>query len=131
MGSAGKFHVRISIHIVLDQLTNILPSKDRGLAFDAMDEFMTLVLKAISEHGSRAVRVFPPEAGVLISFSDRVALDVVGEYITSVLTRAREISVDIFLKATAASFREAWKMVDTIMAAGGESTSRTRAEDVV
>lgn len=113
------------------QLTNLLPSKDRGLAFDAMDEFMSLVLKAISEHGSRAVRVFPPEAGVLISFSDRVASDVVGEYIASVLTRAREISVDIFLKATAASFREAWKMVDTIMAAGGESTSRTRAEDVV
>lgn len=108
-----------------------MPSKDRQLAFDAMDDFMTIVLNAISEHGSRAVRVFPAEAGVLISFSERVASDVVGEYISTVLTRAREISLDIFLKATAASFREAWKIVDTIMAAGGASTSRTKAEDVV
>ncbi|KAJ3874198.1 exocyst complex component Sec10-like protein [Lentinula edodes] len=112
-----------------DPLANF--TKDRQLAFDAMDDFMTIVLNAISEHGSRAVRVFPAEAGVLISFSERVASDVVGEYISTVLTRAREISIDIFLKATAASFREAWKMVDTIMAAGGASTSRTKAEDVV
>ncbi|KAJ4490293.1 exocyst complex component Sec10-like protein [Lentinula aciculospora] len=112
-----------------DPLANF--TEDRRLAFDAMDDFMSLVLNAISEHGSRAVRVFPAEAGVLISFSERVASDVVGEYISPVLTRAREISIDIFLKATAASFREAWKMVDTIMAAGGDLTSRTKAEDVV
>ncbi|KAJ4002004.1 exocyst complex component Sec10-like protein [Lentinula boryana] len=112
-----------------DPLANF--TKDRHLAFDAMDDFMSIVLKAISEHGSRAVRVFPAEAGVLISFSERVASDVVGEYISAVLTRAREISVDVFLKATAASFREAWKMVDTIITAGRESTFRTQAEDVV
>ncbi|KIK68229.1 hypothetical protein GYMLUDRAFT_154488 [Collybiopsis luxurians FD-317 M1] len=112
-----------------DPLANF--TKDRQLAFDAMDDFMSIVLKAISDHGSRAVRVFPPESGVLIAFSDRVASDVVGEYIATLLARAREISVDLYLKATAASFREAWKMVDTIMAAGGESVSRTKAEDVV
>ncbi|KAJ3716502.1 exocyst complex component Sec10-like protein [Lentinula raphanica] len=112
-----------------DPLANF--TKDRHLAFDAMDDFMSIVLKALSDHGSRAVRVFPPEAGVLISFSERVASEVVGEYISTVLARAREIAIDVFLKATAASFREAWKMVDTIIAAGGESTSRTSAEDVV
>ncbi|KAJ3727972.1 hypothetical protein C8R42DRAFT_639037 [Lentinula raphanica] len=80
---------------------------------------------------SRAVRVFPPEAGVLISFSERVDSKVVGEYIFTVLARAREIAIEVYLKATAASFREAWKMVDTIIAAGGGSTSRTSAEDVV
>jgi recyclin-1 len=35
------------------------------------------VLSALTEHGSRAVRVFPPPSQVLISFSERVAVDVV------------------------------------------------------
>jgi hypothetical protein len=42
-----------------------------------MDEFMTFVLNAILEHGSRAVRVFPRESGVLIAFAERIAGEVV------------------------------------------------------
>jgi hypothetical protein len=38
---------------------------------------MGLVLDALREHGSRAVRVFPPAAGVLLSFADRIATEVV------------------------------------------------------
>ncbi|KAJ7729685.1 exocyst complex component Sec10-domain-containing protein [Mycena maculata] len=108
---------------------------DGGLNFDAMDEFMSAILGAIIEHGSRAVRVFPPASEVLISFADRVATDVVAEYITSLLTRARELSNATYLKATAATFRESWRMVDAIMQAAAErpdsNVQRTRAEDVV
>lgn len=53
----------------------------------------------------------------------------------SLLTRAREISNETFLKASAASFREAWRMVDMIVQVSSERTdaivSRTSAEDVV
>jgi len=45
-----------------------------------MDAFMGFVLDALREHGSRAVRVFPPAAGVLVSFADRVATEVVRRY---------------------------------------------------
>ncbi len=45
-----------------------------------MDVFMGFVLDALREHGSRAVRVFPPAAGVLVSFADRVATEVVRRY---------------------------------------------------
>jgi recyclin-1 len=67
----------------------------------------------------------------------------VGEYITTLLTRARELSSSstsrvtsaLFLQATAASFKEAWRMVDAIMQAAKErddtGVERTRAEDVV
>ncbi|KAF7297818.1 hypothetical protein MKEN_01405500 [Mycena kentingensis (nom. inval.)] len=109
---------------------------DEGyLDFDAMHEFMDSILGAITEHGSRAVRVFPPASGTLIAFCDRVATEIVGEYITSLLTRAREISNATFLKATAATFRESWRMTEAIMQAGKEredsDISQTRAEDVV
>ena len=46
---------------------------------------MGLVLDALREHGSRAVRVFPPAAGVLLSFADRIATEVVRRH-TSCIT---------------------------------------------
>ncbi|KAF7430450.1 F-box protein: endocytic membrane traffic, recycling ReCYcling 1 [Pleurotus ostreatus] len=109
-------------------------AKDGVLDFDAMDEFMTHVLEAIRVNGSLAVRVFPPASEVLLNFADRLATDVVGEYITALLTRAREVSNDTFLKAAAATFREAWRMVDAMQAASvreDSAVSKTRAEDVV
>lgn len=45
--------------------------------FDAMDAFITSVLAILKEQGSRAVRVFPPDAGVLISFAERLSNEVV------------------------------------------------------
>jgi recyclin-1 len=100
-----------------------------------MDEFIKYVLSALTEHGSRAVRVFPPDSRVLLSFADRLAVDVVAEYIMPLLTRAREISNETFLIATAACFKETLRMVDTIMQVASHSSStvvtRTNAEDVV
>jgi hypothetical protein len=52
-------------------------SVEGTLNFEPMDAFMGFVLDALREHGSRAVRVFPPAAGVLVSFADRVAMEVV------------------------------------------------------
>ncbi|EPQ50311.1 hypothetical protein GLOTRDRAFT_50733 [Gloeophyllum trabeum ATCC 11539] len=106
-----------------------------ALAFDAMDILMTNVLEALRDHGARAVRVFPPESNVLLSFADRIAVEVVCEYIAQLLTRAREISNAVFLQATAATFKEAWRMVDTVMQVAEQRAdclvTRTKAEDVV
>ncbi|TFK45675.1 hypothetical protein OE88DRAFT_1639530 [Heliocybe sulcata] len=116
-----------------DPLDNFTESGE--LAFDAMDELMTTVLAAVREHGARAVRVFPPESGALLSFADRLAVEVVGEYIAQLLTRAREISNVAFLQATAASFKESWRIVDALIAVAQQRSdslvTRTKAEDVV
>lgn len=42
-----------------------------------MDAFMTEILSALREDGKKAVRVFPPSAHVLLSFSERLAVEVV------------------------------------------------------
>lgn len=98
-----------------------------------MEEFINHILSALAENGSRALRVFPADSRVLLSFADRLAVDVVAEYIRPLLTRAREISNETFLIATAASFKETWRMVDTIVqvASATPSVTRTNAEDVV
>ncbi|KAL0959477.1 hypothetical protein HGRIS_011187 [Hohenbuehelia grisea] len=46
------------------------------LDFDAMDEFMGHILAAIKEHGSLAVRVFPPASDVPLNFAERLAPEV-------------------------------------------------------
>ncbi|CCM05375.1 uncharacterized protein FIBRA_07591 [Fibroporia radiculosa] len=108
---------------------------DGRLFFDAMDSFMSGVIDALREHGPRAIRVFPPKTNVLLTFADRLATDVVGEYISPLLTRAREIGNEIFLKATAASFNEAWRMVNTVVqiahSRSDSNISRAQAEDVL
>ncbi|KAF9440703.1 hypothetical protein P691DRAFT_715495, partial [Macrolepiota fuliginosa MF-IS2] len=106
-----------------------------GLDFTPMDDFMSQILEAVNDHGARAVRIFPPRAQVLIAFADRLATEVVGEYIMSLLERAREVSTVMYLQATAASFSQAWKMVDAILQAAEQrkdsEVTRTKAEDVV
>ncbi len=42
-----------------------------------MDGFIGDILAALEEHGSRAIRVFPAEANVLLSFADKLATEVV------------------------------------------------------
>ncbi|EEB92884.1 hypothetical protein MPER_08538, partial [Moniliophthora perniciosa FA553] len=51
-------------------------TKSNTLDFDPMDEFMGTIRGAIVEHGSIAVRVFPPESDVLLLFAERVANEV-------------------------------------------------------
>ncbi|KAG8918286.1 F-box protein: endocytic membrane traffic, recycling ReCYcling 1 [Tulasnella sp. 418] len=96
-----------------DPIKNFTASKT--LDFQPMDDFMKHVLDAIRTHGAMAVRVFPPPSGVLISFCERLANEVVGEYIIPLLSHARSISNEIFLQATAATFVQSWRMVDIMM----------------
>ena len=109
------------------------------LDLDSMDEFMTHVLDALRTDGATAVHVFPPSSYVILSFADRLATEVVGEYITPLLTKGREVSNDVFLKATAATFCEAWRIVETLVQLNNEQAepgreeyvTQTQAEDVV
>lgn len=97
---------------------------------------MKYVLQAFTENGSIAVRVFPSESPTLLSFASKLATDVIAEYINPLLSRAREISNDSFLRATAACFKESWKLVDAVIQVSSSSPSkstisRTQAEDVM
>ena len=96
-----------------------------------MDRFIAHILAALREHGARAVRVFPAPAGVPLAFAERLANDVIGEYIAPLLTRAREVSNEAYLKAAAASFAQAWTMVSVLLELAQGQVGKERAEDVV
>lgn len=87
----------------------------RQLDFTPMDSFIAHVLEAFKTDAELAVRIFPTDAAVVLSFCDRVVTDVIGEYINSLLSSARAISPHLFLQATPASFIQAWKLVDVVV----------------
>ncbi|WWC91812.1 uncharacterized protein L201_006759 [Kwoniella dendrophila CBS 6074] len=106
----------------------------RQLDFTPMDAFISHVLGAFRIDAEFAKRVFPPNARVILSFCDRVASDVIGEYIHPLLSQARAVSQDLFLQATAATFVQAWKLVDLVMEVLGDDQSsipKTKVEDTV
>ena len=75
MGSSGQLYVRDPGS---PRSITLMPlRKDEQLDFDAMDAFIANILDILKEQGRRAVRVFPPDAGVLISFAERLANEVV------------------------------------------------------
>lgn len=87
----------------------------RQLDFTPMDAFMSHVLESFRLDAELVVRVFPSGAKVVYSFSDRVAMDVLGEYINTLLGQTRIMSPELSLRASAASFVQAWKLVDVSM----------------
>ncbi|KAH7884202.1 exocyst complex component Sec10-domain-containing protein [Phlebopus sp. FC_14] len=100
-----------------DPLANF--TKDQRLDFTPMDAFMSRVLSSLVEDGSRAVRVFPTATGVLLAFADRIASEVIAEYISQLLSHAQTLSTSLFLSATAACFGEAWRFVEGIVKVSG------------
>lgn len=90
-----------------------------------MDAFMLHVLESFKMDAELAVKVFPPRAQIVHSFSDRVASDVIGEYISTLLGQTRIMSPEMSLRATAASFVQAWKLVDVAMEMLGEGQTET------
>ncbi|WVQ84674.1 hypothetical protein IAT38_006829 [Cryptococcus sp. DSM 104549] len=106
----------------------------RQLDFTPMDAFMNHVLEAFRIDAETATRVFPANARVVLSFCDRMASDVIGEYIHPLLSQARAVSQDLFLRATAATFVQAWKLVDVVMEVLGDTQkiiAKTQVEDSV
>jgi recyclin-1 len=76
---------------------NLQPSLDffRGLAI------------ALNEEAAMIDRVFPPTVDVLQPFLDRVADDIISEYLTTLLDESHDIGVEVYLKAMAGVFDQA------------------------
>ncbi|KAF2832069.1 secretion pathway protein Sls2/Rcy1 [Ophiobolus disseminans] len=86
-------------HYGTNQL-NLQPSHDffRGLAI------------ALNEEAAIIDRVFPSTVDVLQPFLDRVAEDIISEYLTTLLDEAHDISIEVYLKAIAGVFDQALQL---------------------
>lgn len=122
-----------AMRVVCRKITTPSGTRSDGIDFSAMDEFMTSTLAILTSEGSLIARVFPPEADVLLYFLERVANDVVSDYITSLLAAAQPLQHPLFLLATAATFGQVYRLVDKVLEIEpkNERVTKDRAEDVV
>ncbi|GAA6038172.1 hypothetical protein JCM8097_005776 [Rhodosporidiobolus ruineniae] len=117
----------------LTKVETIHGTQGDGIDFTPMDFFMQTILGVLEREGSLIARVFPPQSDILLYFLERLANDVVSEYITQLLSAAQPLQHPLFLLATAATFGQVYRLVDTVLAIEPKVPSVTieRAEDVV
>jgi recyclin-1 len=81
-----------------------------GLTLEPSHEFFRGLAIALNDEASVIDRVFPPTVDVLQSFIERVADDVIAEYLTTLFDEAHDISIEIYLKAVAGVFDQALQL---------------------
>ncbi|KDN53498.1 hypothetical protein K437DRAFT_241668 [Tilletiaria anomala UBC 951] len=103
------------------------------LDFTPMDRFMSDVLETVRTDGSLIARVFPPEQDVVLAFADRVAGEVIADYVAPLLDQAKSNSVHTYVRACAATFAQALRLADALQEVQPTSPqlSKDRCEDVV
>lgn len=89
---------------------------------------MSSILSILTSEGALIARVFPPQADVLLYFLERVANDVVSEYITSLLAAAQPLRKPLFLLATAATFGQVYRLVDCVLEIRADSSPSSSAD---
>lgn len=71
-------HYDLSYQSLIHLACMCISDRDQNkLDFNAMDEFMNHVITALHKDGGSAVRIFPPESYVVLSFAERLTNEVV------------------------------------------------------
>ena len=80
------------------------------LSLQPSHDFFHGLAVALNEEAGVIDRVFPPTVDVMQPFLDRVAEDIISEYLTTLLDEAHDISIEVYLKAIAGVFDQALQL---------------------
>ncbi|KAJ4380291.1 F-box protein: endocytic membrane traffic, recycling ReCYcling 1 [Didymella sp. IMI 355093] len=103
-----------------DCLPNLSSSQ---LTLEPSREFFHGLAIALNEETSIIDQVFPPSFDVLQPFLERVAEDIISEYITSLFDEAHDVSTDIYLKAVAGVFDQASQLAISLKPTKGSKAN--------
>lgn len=80
------------------------------LSLQPSHDFFRGLAVALNEEAAIIDRVFPASVDVLQPFLDRVAEDVISEYVTSLFDEAHDVGIEIYLKAVSGVFDQALQL---------------------
>jgi recyclin-1 len=103
-----------------DCLPNLSSSQ---LTLEPSREFFHGLAIALNEETSIIDRVFPPSFDVLQPFLERVAEDIISEYITSLFDEAHDVGTDVYLKAVAGIFDQASQLAISLKPTKGSKAN--------
>ncbi|KAE9963560.1 hypothetical protein BLS_009179 [Venturia inaequalis] len=133
-GSAGidvfiQNHPLITLKDNLGNPLSCLPEGSHGtLDLRPSHEFFRQLAVSLNEQCMTIDRVFPPSADVLYPFIDRVADDVVSEYITTLFDEAHDGNIETYLKAVSGVFEQALRFAISLRSS--KASKKTFSEDV-
>ncbi|KAF1838687.1 hypothetical protein BDW02DRAFT_644481 [Decorospora gaudefroyi] len=84
--------------------------RSESLTLEPSHDFFRGLAIALNEEATVIDRVFPPTVDVLQAFLERVADDVIGEYLTTLFDEAHDVSIEAYLKAVAGVFDQALQL---------------------
>jgi recyclin-1 len=93
------------------------------LTLEPSREFFHGLAIALNEETSIIDQVFPPSFDVLQPFLERVAEDIISEYITSLFDEAHDVSTDVYLKAVAGVFDQASQLAISLKPTKGSKAN--------
>lgn len=95
------------------------PESINQLSLEPSHDFFRGLATALNEEAKIIDRVFPPSVDVMQIFLERVADDVVAEYITSLFDEAHDVNVEVYLKAVAGIFEQAMQLAISLQPTKG------------
>lgn len=93
------------------------------LTLEPSRKFFHSLAIAMNDETAIIDRVFPPTFDVLQPFLERVAEDIVSEYITALFDEAHDISTDVYLKAVAGIFDQASQLAISLKPTKGSKAN--------
>lgn len=102
-----------------DPLRNLVRSPDDGLSpaidFEPMSRLMDDVCAVVRRDGALLARVFPPETDAVGTFGERIANDVLADYLATLLDRARvALPRALFVLAFAAAHAQCQRLAEAL-----------------
>lgn len=89
------------------------------LTLEPSHKFFKDLAILLKEEAAVIDRVFPPTVDVLWTFLERVADDIISEYLNALFDEAHDVSIDIYLKAVAGVFDQAQQLAISLHPAKG------------
>ncbi|KAF1945448.1 secretion pathway protein Sls2/Rcy1 [Clathrospora elynae] len=84
--------------------------RNDGLTLEPSHDFFRGLAIALNDEAAIIDRVFPPTVDVLQIFLERVADDVIAEYLTTLFDEAHDMGIEVYLKAVAGVFDQALQL---------------------
>jgi len=90
-----------------------------SLTLEPSHNFFRGLATVLNEEAAVIDRVFPPSVDVLQVFLERIAEDVIAEYVTSLFDEAHDRSIEVYLKAVAGVFEQAQQLAMSLQPTKG------------
>lgn len=101
------------------------------LSLEPSREFFRRLSDVLTEQAGVIDRVFPPTVNVMLPFLERVAEDVISEYVTPVIDEAHDRDIEMYLKAVTGIFRQSLDFAASLPRTQGSGDQETFRKDVM